>query len=107
MQWPDRQPKSLRAWRVCLNNMWAALTGDPHLTGAHGDHADVKGADGGIYSLLSAPRLSVAVRFEHDDFKTPYSKQLIHEAGCAPPSGWCGCARRTPPSSASRTGSRR
>ena len=76
---PTVQPKSLRAWRVCLNNnMWAALTGDPHLTGAHGDHADVKGADGGIYSLLSAPRLSVAVRFEHDDFKTPYSKQLIH-----------------------------
>ena len=76
---PTVQPKSLRAWRICLNNnMWAALTGDPHLTGAHGDHADVKGADGGIYSLLSAPRLSVAVRFEHDDFKTPYSKQLIH-----------------------------
>ena len=76
---PIGQPTSFRAWKVCLNNnMWAALTGDPHLTGAHGDHADVKGADGGIYSLLSAPRLSVAVRFEHDDFKTPYSKQLIH-----------------------------
>ena len=76
---PVGQPTSFRAWKVCLNNkMWAALTGDPHLTGAHGDHADVKGADGGIYSLLSAPRLSVAVRFEHDDFKTPYSKQLIH-----------------------------
>ena len=57
---------------------WAALTGDPHITGAHGDHADIKGADGGIYSLLSTQRLSLAVRFEHDDFTTPYSKQLVH-----------------------------
>ena len=57
---------------------WAALTGDPHITGAHGDHADIKGADGGIYSLLSTQRLSLAVRFEHADFTTPYSKQLVH-----------------------------
>ena len=56
----------------------ASIDGDPHITGAHGDKADVKGEDGGIYSLLSAEDVSLAVRFEHDDFHTPYSKQLVH-----------------------------
>ena len=38
----------------------ASIDGDPHITGALGDKADVKGEDGGIYSLLSAEDVSLA-----------------------------------------------
>ena len=46
--------------------------------GADGDSADFKGADGGIYSLLSAPDLSFTARFRYADFVSPYSRQLVH-----------------------------
>lgn len=54
------------------------ITGDPHITGAHGDSADFKGADGAIYCLLSTQRLSMNARFEHARFKSPYSKLIVY-----------------------------
>ena len=56
----------------------ASIWGDPHVHGADGDSADFKGADGGIYSLLSAPDLSFTARFRYADFVSPYSRQLVH-----------------------------
>eukprot|EP00966_Prymnesium_polylepis_P115704 2674823-Prymnesium_polylepis.1 len=53
------------------------MTGDPHIRGAHGDHADFKGIDHGIYCLLSTQRLALNVQFEHAQFFTPYSKMLV------------------------------
>ncbi|KAL1496023.1 hypothetical protein AB1Y20_014656 [Prymnesium parvum] len=56
----------------------AQITGDPHVRGAHGDSFDFKGADGGIYVLLSAPNLSLAAEFKHQTFFTGYSKLWVH-----------------------------
>ncbi|KAL1496838.1 hypothetical protein AB1Y20_014424 [Prymnesium parvum] len=56
----------------------AQITGDPHVRGAHGDSFDFKGADGGIYVLLSAPHLSLAAQFKHETFLTGYSKLWVH-----------------------------
>jgi len=56
----------------------SSISGDPHVRGAHGDRFDFKGADGGIYVLLSSPGLSVAAAFKHDTFLTPYSKIWVH-----------------------------
>ncbi|KAL1529166.1 hypothetical protein AB1Y20_000125 [Prymnesium parvum] len=56
----------------------AQITGDPHVHGAHGDSFDFKGADGGIYVLLSAPHLSMAAQFKHETFFTGYSKLWVH-----------------------------
>ena len=48
--------------------------GDPHLKGAHGDEADFKGEDHGVYNYLTAKNISLNVLVEHDTFRSPYSK---------------------------------
>lgn len=58
----------------------SSITGDPHVHGADGDHFDFKGVHGGIYVLLSATNLSLAASFEHESFRTPYSKLNVQGA---------------------------
>jgi len=52
----------------------ASISGDPHIHGAHGDRADFKGADGGVYSALSARNFSLNIKIVHDNFTSPHSK---------------------------------
>ena len=48
------------------------------MSGAHGEEADFKGVDGGVYNVLSARNMSLNVMVQHDVFNTPHSKR---EAG--------------------------
>ena len=47
------------------------------MRGAHGDQADFKGKQNGIYAVLSTTQLSLHAQFQHDSFFTPYSKMWI------------------------------
>jgi hypothetical protein len=44
----------------------ATGSGDPHITGAHGDKFDFKGEDKAVYNMLSARGFAVNARFVHD-----------------------------------------
>ena len=55
----------------------SSLTGDPHIRGAHGDRADFKEEDNGVYAVLSARHLQWSVRLNGDTYRTPYSRQLV------------------------------
>jgi len=52
------------------------MTGDPHLTFAHGGTADFKGDHLTWYNMLSASNISLNVLFVHDDFRNP--NKLVH-----------------------------
>jgi hypothetical protein len=54
----------------------ADLFGDPHLHGAHGGLADFRGKDNQVYSMVSAPNISFAMRVKDTDFLLP--RQLVH-----------------------------
>jgi len=56
----------------------SGIAGDPHLSGAHGEEADFKGVDGGVYNVLSARNMSLNVMVQHDVFNTPHSKLTVH-----------------------------
>ena len=47
------------------------------MRGADGDRFDFKGEHGGIYILLSTQHLSLAGRFFHSAFKSPFSKLKV------------------------------
>lgn len=49
---------------------------DPHLTFAHGGHADFKGEDGAIYNLVSSRNTSFNAKFQYDDFNLP--RKVVH-----------------------------
>ena len=55
----------------------ASITGDPHVTGAHSDRFSLRGEDGGIYCMLSAPNVSLNAQFELQTFTTLWSKMTI------------------------------
>jgi hypothetical protein len=65
----------------CLDNICcsasAQLNGDPHMVGAGGETADFRGEHNGIYNVLSAANLSMAVRIVHRPYHTPYSKMVV------------------------------
>ena len=48
------------------------------MKGAHGEEADFKGVDHGVYNALSAKNLSFNLLVEHDTFRTTYSKLNVH-----------------------------
>lgn len=49
---------------------------DPHLTFAHGGHADFKGENGAVYNLVSARNVSFSAGFVYDDFNLP--RKVVH-----------------------------
>ena len=56
----------------------ASLGEDPHLLGAHGDRADIRGVHKGVYAVLSSRNISLGVQFVHDNYTTPFSKMHVH-----------------------------
>jgi len=56
----------------------AHMSGDPHIVGAHGDRADFRGTDGGLFCVLSARNLSMSVRIQERMYRTPFSKQHVN-----------------------------
>jgi len=51
-------------------------TKDPHFRLPHGGRTDIRGEDGGIYSLLSAKNLAFNAQFAAADFQ--WNKRLVH-----------------------------
>lgn len=56
----------------------AGISGDPHLRGAHGEEADIKGEQRGVYNVLSARNLSLNLLMENQAFRTTHSKLRVN-----------------------------
>lgn len=63
---------------LCERASSAGVSGDPHVKGAHGEEADFKGENNGIYNMLSARNISLNLMIQHDTFRTPYSLLDVH-----------------------------
>ena len=54
----------------------ASARRDPHLTFAHGGHADFKGEHDAVYNFVSAANMSFNARFMYADFNLP--RKVVH-----------------------------